>query len=214
MRMALLAALLLGGCNMVLTPTPMLTKADEGGAPGFKPGVWRGKDDPACAVDEHAPLDSWPGCANGAVVGDDDISVYQTVNGQRTAKAKVAYVLAAGEPRLLQISLAGVPLGPALSLSLSGYVYGGLRPTKTDEAGRITAYSAWLVLCGPPPPPNAHGANTSFATLAPFPGIVMDKTRQNCTTNSVAALRQAAVESAKLSDASPSTSYWVRDGDR
>ena len=216
MRSALIAALLLlGGCNMVVTPTPMVSKTDEAGAPSLRPGVWRGKADPACAFDEQSSLDGWPSCANGAVVGDNDISVYQTLNGQRAPKSKVAYILAAGDPRVLQISLSGLTTG--VGLSFNGYVYGGLRQTKTDAEGRIIAYSAWLVACGPSPPQNtksSDGAKISFGTLAPFSGLVMDKDGQNCAPKSVAALRNATVESEKLPDATPSSSHWVRDGDR
>ena len=211
----ILAVLLLGGCNMVVTQTPMFTKADGAGAPGFRPGVWRGKPNAGCAFDETSPLDSWPACANGAIVDDDAISMVKTVNGARTVGAKISYVLAAGEPRILQLSVAGLPTG--LGLSLSGYFYGGVQPTKTDDRGRIIAYTTWFVACGPPPPPPAAGSSPnkiSFATLSPFPGLVMDKAGQNCTPNSGAALRNAAVESSRLPADSPSQTRWVRDGDR
>jgi len=211
----ILALLALGGCNMVITQAPMFTKADGAGAPRFRPGVWRGKPDAACAFDEASPLDSWPACANGALVDDDAISMVKTVNGQRTVAARIGYVLTAGEPRILQLSVAGLPTG--LGLSLSGYFYGGVRPTKADDRGRIIAYTTWFVACGPPAPPPAAGSNPnkiSFATLSPFTGLVMDKAGQNCTPNSGADLRNAAEESAKLPSDSPSETRWVRDGDR
>jgi len=211
----ILALLALGGCNMVVTQTPMFTKADGAGAPGLRPGVWRGKPDAGCAFDEKSPLASWPACANGAVVDDDGISMVKTVNGARTVAAKIGYVLAAGEPRILQLSVGG--LTPSFGLSLSGYLYGGVQPTKTDDQGRIIAYTNWFVACGPPPPQPAAGSSPnriSFATLSPFAGLVMDKSGQNCTPISVAALRNAAVESAELPGDLPSETRWVRDGDR
>jgi hypothetical protein len=215
MRLLLILALLsLGGCNMVVTQTPMFTKADGAGAPGFRPGVWRGKSDAGCAFDETSPLDSWPSCANGALVDDDAISMIKTVNGERTVAARIGYVLTAGEPRILQLSVAG--LTPGFGLSLSGYLYGGVQPTKTDDRGRIIAYTTWFVACGPPPSPVAGSSPNKirFATLSPFPHLVMDKGGQNCTPISVAALRNAAVESAKLPGDLPSQTRWVRDGDR
>jgi len=211
----ILALLALGGCNMVITQAPMFTKADGAGAPGFRPGVWRGKPDAGCAFDETSPLDDWPACANGALVDDDAISMVKTVNGERTVAAKIGYVLTAGDPRILQLSVAG--LTPGFGLSLTGYLYGGVRPTKTDDRGRIIAYTTWFVACGPPPPPAAAGSSPnkiSVATLSPFPGLVMDKSGQNCMPDSVAALRNAAVESAKLPADAPSQTRWVRDGDR
>jgi hypothetical protein len=211
----ILALLSLGGCNVVVTQTPMFTKADGAGGPGFRPGVWRGKPDPGCAFDEKSPLDNWPACANGALVDDDAITMVKTVNGERAVAARIGYVLTSGEPRILQLSVGGLPTG--LGLSLSGYFYGGVRSTKTDDQGRIIAYTTWFVACGPPPPQPAAGSSPnkiSFATLSPFPGLVMDKAGQNCTPNSVATLRNAAVESAKLPADSPSETRWVRDGDR
>ena len=213
MRIVLIFALMsLGGCNMVITQTPMFTKADGAGAPGFRPGVWRGKADAGCVFDETSPLDSWPGCANGALVDGDALTMVKTVNGQAAPAAKIAYVLTGGDPRILQLSVGS--LAPGLGLSLSGYLYGGVRPTKTDDQGRITAYTTWFVSCGPPPPPSTNGTKISLATQAPFPGLVMDKDGQNCTPSSVAALRNAALESAKLPGDVPSDTRWVRDGDR
>ena len=214
MRIVLILALLMvGGCNMVVTPTPMFTKADGAGAPGFRPGVWRGKADANCVFDEASPLDSWPSCANGALVDGDAISVVNSGSRERAAAAKIGYVLTVGDPRILQLSLAG--LAPGMGLSLSGYLYGGVRPTKVDDQGRITAYTTWFVSCGPPPPKATTSAGKiSFATHSPFPGLVMDKDGENCTASSVEALRNAAIASAKLPDDSPSETRWVRDGDR
>jgi hypothetical protein len=211
----ILALLSLGGCNMVVTQTPMFTKADAAGAPGFRPGVWRGKPDAGCAFDETAPLESWPGCANGAVVDDDAISMIKMVNGERSVAARIGYVLAGGKPRIVQLSVAG--LTPGFGLSLSGYLYGGVQPTKIDDRGRIVAYTTWFVACGPAPPKSAAGADASkisFATRTPFPGLTMDSSGQNCTPASADALRNAAAASALLPEDAPSETRWVRDGDR
>jgi hypothetical protein len=213
--LVLIGALLLGGCNMVVTKTPVFTRADETGAARLRSGVWSGPTSTPCDFDEHAPLDSWPSCANGAVMGEGVIGGYQEKDGKR-GLFQTDVVLAAGEPRVLQIDAGAVALGDGFSLS--GYFYAALRPTKTDNQGRITAFTAWPVLCGPPPADTTMKNNKMvFGTRHPLPGLVMDKDGNNCATHSTNALRMAATASeqwATSDGGQPSASHWVRDGDR
>lgn len=211
-RLVLIGALLLlGGCNMVMTTTPLFTKADEGGSPGLRPGVWAGDGSGPCAFDEKTSVVDWPSCANGAIIGEGVVRSWQDKPGGGTQTSS-DYILVNGDPRILQVH--AVELAPGSGLSVSAYLYAGLRPTKVDDHGRITAYSAWLVMCGPPPPPTAaDGGKISYGTHDPLPEMVMDKGGDDCTTSSTLALRNAAAASVKFG-ADLGTSRWVRDGDR
>jgi hypothetical protein len=208
---ALAASLAMGGCNMIVTTSPMFSHADEAGAPKLRPGVWSTTPDKPCAFDEAAPLETWPTCASGAVVRDGAV-VSLTESGGKKTSTTTEFVLAAGEPRVLQISMGG--LGKASGLPITGYFYGGLRPTGDDDQGRITAYEAWPAFCGPPPKVEAGKAATGpQGTREPFAGLVMDKAGENCSAQSQDAVRNAAARSRALAD-SRSHSHWVRDGER
>jgi hypothetical protein len=58
---ALAATMLLGGCNMVVTPAPMFDSADAG-PPDLRNGLWLA-DSADCTVDTRKPLRRWPDCA-------------------------------------------------------------------------------------------------------------------------------------------------------
>ncbi|MBV9994186.1 MAG: hypothetical protein JO127_03135 [Caulobacteraceae bacterium] len=205
-RAALIGVLLLGGCNLVMTTQPMFGPADAAGAPRLRPGVWNGPPDPACPYDETKPVAAWPACANGGLVSEGQIRARQDLNG---ASAGVDYILAAGDPLILQ--LRGLEPAPGSGISITRYFYAGLRPARTDAQGRIIAYDAWLVLCGPP----SRKAVTpdAPATRSPFPGLVMDPSGQACGPRSAAALRGAAAASRRW-PAAALGAHWVRDGDR
>jgi hypothetical protein len=101
------------------------------------------------------------------------------------------------------------------------YMYGVLRPVRFDDEGRVEAFETWAVQCGPIPEPERSAAqrrrlrdDPDFAeepnhvTDDPFPGLtVVDN---NCTAESVEALRQAAVLSEALGN--NSAYRWVREG--
>jgi hypothetical protein len=196
---------------MVLTTEPLFTAADAHGAPVLRPGVWNGAPDPSCKFDETAPLANWPSCANGGIVGEAEIRGRPDMNG---ASAGTPYLLAAGDPRIMQLH--GLELAPGSGLSFTSYFYAGLKPTRTDSQGRITAYEAWLVQCGPPPPKDqttSAGGKIQTGTGQPLPGMVMDKSGANCTTASADALRAAATASRAWASGDLSA-HWVRDGDR
>ena len=65
---ALTAALLLAGCNGVVSARPWFGDADSIGAPRLREGVWRVVPQPGrpCPVDEGRPLETWPDCAIGS----------------------------------------------------------------------------------------------------------------------------------------------------
>ena len=215
--LALAALALLGACNMVVTKDPVFGKADAVGAPGMRPGVWNGDPKADCQVDESQPLAQWPACASGFVVLDDHTLGNFDNQGGKHQWATTDFLLAAGEPRVLQLHLApgaNDPMMPAV------YVYAGYRPTRFDGSGRIVAGQAWIVICGPPPPPPAPGSQDAggkqrMGTLHPFAGLTMDSDGTNCSPDSPAALRNAARESRGLTTAKDiSGSHWVRDGEK
>jgi hypothetical protein len=215
LAIALLA--LLGGCNMVITQEPLFSQADAAGAARLREGVWAQPPAEKCAFDEAAPIKTWPSCANGLVVARDTLSGYSGQGDQRQWNS-TPYVLAAGEPRVMQFyltdSLGHSALAPAL------YIYIDLNPTRFDDQGRITEFQTWFAMCGPPPPqkaianPDKGAAQTlRMGTLHPLAGLTMDKDGNNCTTASQDAVRRAAAASRAWSD-EIATDRWLRDGDQ
>jgi hypothetical protein len=182
--------------------------------------------EPGCAVDEKAPFTDWPDCAGGGLVTDDG-----QISGHKSGAPKdqlehAPIVLAAGDPRVLQIQM-DVSVGVEAQASASGdaetstssssaqtkaYGYAGVRPTKFDSEGRITAFTLWPVQCGPPPPKNAKGEDMAGGTKKPFPGMIMDE-GGDCTTTSPTALRSAAKASQPWTHPL-GEAHWVRDADK
>jgi hypothetical protein len=209
-----LATALLGACNMVVTKDPVFSKADAAGAPVLRPGVWDGDAKPDCQVDETKPLSQWPSCASGFVVMDDHRVGNFDDQGGKHAWTTTDYVLAAGEPRILQLYFheGTDPMMP------SAYFYAAYRPTRFDDQGRVVAGRSWIVICGPPPAQPAQtdaNGKQRTGTEHPFRGLTMDSDGNNCSPDSPAALRNAARESRPLTAPKDiSGSHWVRDGER
>jgi hypothetical protein len=213
--LALAALALLGACNMVVTKDPVFSKADAAGAPGLRPGVWDGDPKADCQIDESKPFSQWPACASGFVVLDDHTIGGFSDQGGKHAWATTEYVLAAGEPRVLQLHLtpgADEPLMPAM------YLYAAYRPIRLDDQGRVVAGRAWFVICGPPrvqPAAGDAGGKQRLGTEHPFAGLTMDSDGDNCSPDTPAALRNAARESRALTTPKDlSGSHWVRDGEK
>jgi hypothetical protein len=217
--LAIVGLLLLGACNMVVSKTPLFSKADTAGLAQLRPGVWRETPKDPCDFDETTPFAAWPSCANGFVVNGGQVGGYDTdANGKKTWTS-VELVVAGGEPRVMQVlmkdlgvkGLGELPFGPM-------YLYVAAHPTKSDAQGRIVAFSSWPILCGPPPPPDAKGPDGNsirMGTLEPLPGLTMDKDGNNCTTTSQAVVQAAAKSSEQWRKPEDITEdRWVRDGDR
>jgi hypothetical protein len=218
LRLGLAGSLaLLGACNMVVTKDPVFARADGAGAPQMRPGVWNGGPAADCQFDQAKPLQDWPACANGFLVKRDGTFAEFSNQAGKQVLAPTDVVLAAGEPRIMQLH---VTSGADDPLMPSAYFYAGLEATKRDDQGRIVAARAWIVVCGPPRPPDAAvakgaGDQSHLGTLHPFAGLTMDKDGNNCSPVSKAALRSAAHESFALTapkDISAAT--WVRDGEK
>lgn len=218
----LAAALMLGGCNMVYAEQPLFTAADAAGAPVLRPGIWskRASD---CVVDAAKPISEWPECADPVLVTADRIGDPGKPDKQGP------YLLAGGDPRVMQMELKLEPDKPAI------WIFVGLRPLRTDAQGRITEARTWMVQCGPPPPPRPEPAETPAppanetpeqaeariqaeiaATVAagvtrePLPGLEIKEGM--CIARDRDPVRNAASASLAWDDGEESIIYWVRDG--
>ncbi len=200
--LASMAALItLGGCNAVVTSTPMFTHADEAGAPEVRPGLWRFDNGDKCDFDESLPLKSWPECAGGVMLRDGNAGYFQRGVGKPVWTIQPV-ILTAGSPRIGQ---AQVKISGDVTVENQPYAYAGVRPTGFDGKGRVTAFAFWPVQCGSPPP----GGNDAVTTR-PLPGLTLKPGEPVCTTSSPTALRNAA----KASEAwapKPMSGRWVRD---
>jgi hypothetical protein len=213
----LTALLLLGACNMVVTKDPLFSKADPPLA--LREGIWREPSDGPCDVDESKPLADWPGCAKGSVIAKGKVGGWETDDkGVRTWRTSDV-VFAAGRPAVAQVHLTDLEMKGVgdLPIKPSFYLYLVIRPTKTDDAGRIIAYTGWPIFCGPPPPDGSKGPDGTsprMGTLQPLPGLTMDKDGANCTTASQDVLRAAGAASEAWAESGSTTvTHWVRDGD-
>ncbi len=209
---ALFAALpLLGACNFVVTTEPLFTAADAANGPVLRDGLWL-TESADCRVDARKPVQNWPKCAKWDVVrGGERLNFSAAAKGDPAEWSSMPFLLASGEPRILQLAEApsrddGKPV--------TIYVYVGLIPTAHDSDGRITAYRAWMVQCGPPP--KGKGKTKNDQTDAPFPGLILNKAdgsensiSAGCTTSDPRVLRNAAVASRSLER--PDAARWVRD---
>jgi hypothetical protein len=219
---------LLSACNVVVTKTPLFAPKDAAGAPTLRPGVWLFFKEDGCQVDEHRPFTEWPDCVGGGLVSEGRVRGHKS-GAPPDQLEDTPVVLAAGDPRIMQAQV-DVDLSVNAEASASGgatatasgqssahakpYGYAAVRPTKFDPEGRITAFTLWPVLCGPPPPKDKDGNDTAPATLKPLPGLMMKKGDAVCTTDSAGALRGAAKASEAWADKPLRESHWVRDADR
>lgn len=207
----LMALLMLGGCNVVVTEQPLFSARDEAGAPPMKPGLWRMDADEACDFDPAKPLADWPECASGAVFAPGVISGHDKKDG-KDVRIEAPFILAAGDPRVGQLRLVDEDIeGHGKANPPYGYV--AVKPTKLDH-GAIVEVTYWLVLCGPPPPPNAktRSQKPALGTLHPLPGMKMKPGDAVCTTDSQAALRGAAAASRAWGE-KPKRARWIRAGE-
>jgi hypothetical protein len=208
---------LLSACNVVISYTPMFTKADEAGAPRLKPGIWTTNHPPSCLVDERKPLAAWPECATGAMIAPGVVGSF-TGTGAERRWDRDPFVLAAGDPRIGEVHFRGTMKGRGEgAVEGAAWGYAGVRPLKFDRQGRIIEVSYWVVQCGPPPPPSpnppAKGEPAHPGTLHPLPGLAMTADRAVCTPDSAAAVRNAAKASEAWAD-KPVRLHWIRSGTR
>jgi hypothetical protein len=213
------AAALLAGCtNLVTSPTPWFTTADETGAP-LRSGLWTDDDGTSgtkCRFDQRKPVGQWPNCAMAfAIRGHEQFGL----NGGATQSDSRTFLLAAGEPRIEQIEgcpepprpkatpeKAALETDPAPASSPTPdeaenrpnpkhrYCFAAVKPVAMDNHNQIIAYDIWFIVCGP-----LHTSPTDSSipvTDTPFSGLHVDG--YDCTADDVRSLRNAAASTAVL----------------
>ncbi|HEY5072419.1 MAG TPA: hypothetical protein VII63_10350 [Caulobacteraceae bacterium] len=220
----LIAALLLGGCNVVTSTDPWFTDADAAGAASLRTGVWTlsGLDKP-CRFDDRRPIETWPECAGPILVREHDILSFDEPAAETPRRGSprpwdsMAFVLAAGSPRILQTAPSAKDLRSRPEGSRT-YLYQGLEPLRFDPQGRIVAFTLSFVVCdGKTISRSRRGDADATAAQAdepirPLAGLTMDAAGEGCIAQSKVALVNAAKVSAP--NATYARSRWVRDGER
>ena len=196
--LGLCVVLLLGGCNRVITDTPLFTASEAPDAPRLREGLWVMLPDDDCRVDTRRPAHRWPGCASPMLVRGGELLGYKREDGKPGEWERMPFVLASGEPVVMQFEGAG---DDGVT-----YQYFGFEGERADD-GRYAAFSMWPVLCGPPPPPTPKGEATRYVTLQPLPGLTIRE--DNCTTTSPGAVVAAAAASLAWSE-DFARARWVR----
>jgi hypothetical protein len=192
-----LAALPLCACNTIVSSEPWFVGAP--GAPQLRDGVWRADSDKPCDLDEKQPVQTWPTCAFGVVVRASDLTLYERDDKGQVKPSTVSYVLAAGDPVILQLD--------DTTAKPPQFEYAWLTPVRRDGQGRIIELRGGGVGCGGRSGAGANGQP------APYPGV----TTQNgaCRAGSADVLRAAAKSSVGDSDPKEIAHVrWLRAGDR
>jgi hypothetical protein len=198
-------AALLAACNLVYSERPLFTADDAKGAAPLRTGVWL-ELDPKCQFDRTQPVTRWPKCAEWILVRPRQILGLETKPRAWTA---YDYVLAAGEPRVLQVA---VPKSDDADGQLP-FVYLGLEARRLDPQGRIIEYRQWTAQCGAPPPQDAKSSRG--LTQSPLPGLKPAPDAghpDDCLAASADAVRGAVSASTAWSNAE--TWQWVRGAER
>jgi hypothetical protein len=207
---ALLGAMTLSGCNLVMSPTPVFGAADMAGAPVMKPGLWASPDKDCKDFDETKPASQWPGCASGSVMKDG--KAWSVGHADKASP----YVIAAGDPAVMQAKADLSDMsGQGVSVATKGpiYLFIAMKPLDHDGAGRVIRAEGWFVQCGPPPPkPADKDANDpkAYGTKHPLPGMIMDNGA--CSPKDKSAVRGAAGPSRAWADPVMQM-HWVRDAE-
>ncbi len=211
-------ALALGGCNLVVSEKPMFTAADAVGAPALRSGVWSASQS-GCDFKSSDPVAKWPKCAGGGVITASAIMASVDANGPGSAdqppstiakpQTTIPYVLAAGDPRVMQIDIKlPTQAGPSAI-----FYFAALKPVSRDAQGRIVQAELWPIQCGPPPPPKpaaaGREADQGGITDHPLPGLKVADGM--CTPTDKAAVINAAKASRVWADPI-GTLRWVRNG--
>ena len=200
-------AALITGCNDVYSERPLFSAEDARGAAPLRTGIWLERD-PACQFDDSKPVPRWPKCADWVLIRSGQLL---GLEAKRRAWTAYDYVLAGGNPRVLQVA---APDEQGASRTPT-YYYLGLDPTRLDPGGRIVEYRQWQAQCGPPPPPSPPGQRQRSLTLDPLPGLTPGPDAEHpddCLAQGPAGVRAAV----KASPAWTSARIWrwVRAAER
>lgn len=177
-----LAALLLGACNMVMSEKPLFADADRSTlAP--RAGLWLMRDK-QCRFDESRPESGWPQCAMWVVVRSSGDRL-EVMDGKGQTE-QLGALFAAGDPPIIEVRWVDTAKDSRVY-----YGYLGLTAGPANSDGRFSSASAWLVECGEQDPETKD--------IQPHPGIGPD-----CRPSSKDAVRLAA----KLSHRADTVSEW------
>jgi hypothetical protein len=200
------AALMLAGCNLVVTPSPLFSIADQGAAPQPRLGVWRADKKADCAVDPSRSVAEWPACAGGVILQAGGAARYYDHDGKPPGWKTQSLLFVPGTPMIGQAEV--TVAGDAFPLA-KPFAYVGVRPTRTDDHGRIVAMAIWPVQCGPPAPGDTLGMTKSL-----LPGLHAKPADLACSTTDPVALRAAAAASQAWAPGGLlGTWIWVRESD-
>ena len=216
LAMVAAGAVLLSACNMVISNEPMLARGPD--SPAMKPGIWIDTKEQDCEFDSDTSPETWPECADPAIVSED--GRFFTWEDKNQRWKGVNLVLGTGDPVVVQaelpVELTGAnPLAPR-------FIYLAMRPTATDPGGLITAIKTWAVYCGPVEEKddkqvtaeNFEDAMADSVTRQPFAGLTV--VQGNCIARDVAALQNAAGLSETLdrhSEDGVGSARWLRAAD-
>ena len=194
--------LMTSACVMVGSDKPLFSAADASGA-ALRPGIWELQGDD-CKFDPARPVTTWPECANGMIVTPTRLT---GGFGKADPPQTMSYVLAGGDPPVIQLAAPQdrKPEDPS-------FLYAGVRPSRTDSAGRIVEAHVWLAACFRPP-----SNLNSKAAPRPFPGLTMKKGDSYCRATEAGPVRNAAAKSEAIAikgDKLWVSAHWVRDGDK
>jgi hypothetical protein len=203
---AVAALSLLTACNVAVSTKPLFRTSDAAGAPGLKPGLWSLKR--AC---DEAGLACRGFNATRVLIGPADIDLDPTgppATQPPPFETPVHYVLASGDPRVLQVEFAPKDKsGPSVA-----YVFFALQATARDPDGKITAADIWQVECGPPPKPGDPTYDMQdderYETAHRLPGMV-DSPVGDCAPSTAAVARLAAAASRDWDPANAFSINWM-----
>lgn len=186
-------ALALGGCNAPLSNRQMI-QPGEGATVRLKSGIW--SVEPVCPPDAKPGIPTCGVALEELLVTADEVRMVAPTNTPKDwlpkfDKIKGTYLIAQGDPALVQIEVDAPPASD--SKGGPGFGFIALETTQADAQGSIVAALAWPVLCGPPPEPGDwnYGMldDEGSATNHPLDGMKMDDT--SCEPRDAAALRAA-----------------------
>ncbi|HEU5482034.1 MAG TPA: hypothetical protein VFU80_02920, partial [Sphingomicrobium sp.] len=159
-------SLVLAGCNMVISETPMLSERDRASLLP-RDGLWLGND-PDCQFDSARPETEWPECALWVIVRKSGGEMQLTDGKGQTQRIGGLFV--SGNPAIVQ----GEWIDDAKDPTKAYYGFYGLEPRNRGPDGRFTLTSVWPVACGV----------QSGSEIEPFPGI-----NEGCRASSKEAIR-------------------------
>jgi hypothetical protein len=190
--------------DVVASPTPVFTAAENAAAPKLKPGFWTY----AKCVDPRFMAGSE--CSNDYVVSESTLDLAgippeaagAAAAGRDDFRPPYPYRIGVGDPLLMQLQLTEVVADERHTIN----VFVALDPKSHDDRGRIDEAEVWFPKCGPAAEPRPDD-NGPRPTEHPFPGVTM--TDYGCTPTDRAGLFSVARASRSVPDAYRAVYRWM-----